>query len=647
MKKSFRVLNCFVSFILVLSILTNCVSILGQDIISTSDDISDSNLGVFVFKESQKKIQVKVAYKKTTAKRTVANKTETRAKVSLQIQATKQSKPLTQNPSTTLKSLPNPSIKPPKPDQTSTQIQTEASVAYVENAESSLKRKEFDKAVELYRKAVQFDSKNNVAKIGLSDSLILLANQVFESGNAESSRIIYEESIKIISTNATSYAGLGEVYDALEDDTNTPKIASELKNKSIFNYEKALELNPSLSGLFAPLGVLYVEKGEIAKAETILAKATLANPKNAEVQFLLGLVRYKQNLNQEALNSLKKAVKLDPKLSNAHYYLGEVYDRLNRDKEASLAYKQALKINPNFVEAWFDLAVSHYNRGRYLDSITAYKETVRLKNDYLEARVNLADVLRQSNKYEEAISEYRIATVLIERDKETTDSEKSKVFSKYGFCLGKVKQWNSALENLNKAIEYEADDVDYTNLGWAYYNAAVANNQDNKPEEAKQNFKLGRKALEAATKLNPNSIGGLLNLGVILVGNGEIQSGIETLKKADELKKDWDVVKFQLGIVYEQTKDWKNAADQFKRVTEINKDNIYAYYRWGIAENSRNNRIKAQEIIKQMKLMKSANAKALANQLETIVLEKDSANPKIKSEDKPIVVNPIISKLIS
>jgi tetratricopeptide (TPR) repeat protein len=619
-----KVLSGILAIYLIASILSNGIVVVAQsgDIVSTSDDISGSS-GVFVFRQSRKSNQSKVAFRKVSAKRTVTKKTETRKKVKQQIQVARISKPQRVKPVPSKKPI-NPAIKPPNVNQKPNPSQIDMSIAFAAGAEEYLKRDEIEKAVPLFRKSIEFDPKNQNAKLGLSEALTLQADRFFESTSAESAAFLYEEAIKNDANNSAAYAGLGEAYDSIGEDTSEEK-GSEFKSKAIAAYEKAIQLNSALSELFAPLGILYVAKGEIAKADSTLSKAVAANPDDSEVQYFLGLVRYKQNKNSEAIESFKQSIRTEPNFANAHYYLGEVYDRLDRDKDAIDSYNEAVRLNPKFVEAWFDLGVSNYNRGKYEEAVTAYKSAIRLKGDYTEARTNLADVYRQLKRFEDAIGEYRIAATLVERDDTISAVDKADVFGKFGYCSAAAQKWDTAIENMEKALKYRQDDQVYSNLGWAYYNSASVDLKDrsatsaSKKESAKVKLQKGKQALQNAVSLNPSSVGGFLNLGVTLIGTGEFPAAIEALVKADELKKDWDIAKFELGFVYQLQKDWKNASTQFKRVTELNKNNFEAFYRWGIAENALGNKDKAKDILKELKKFNVPLAKAWSQELDLLI----------------------------
>ena len=79
----------------------------------------------------------------------------------------------------------------------------------------------------------------------------------------------------------------------------------------------------------------------------------------------LGVIRWRQKQNAEALSLLQKAVQLAPQSAQAHYYLGRVLeDSAPRDKsddettaQAIEELRTAVKLQPNFAEAQTQLGL--------------------------------------------------------------------------------------------------------------------------------------------------------------------------------------------------------------------------------------------------------------------------------------------------
>ncbi len=643
-----RLRRILVSLFLVWTFVCNGLPVQAQDFISTSDDISNGS-SVFVMRQSRTANQSKVAFVRTKTKRTVVERKETRKKVKQQAVVIKKAKakpkPVKVKPG---KKAPPTNVIPPKKNEKPNVDQLDTSEAFTAGADTYVDRNQVDKAIPLYRKAIEFNPKNTDAQEGLSAALTARGDDILDKALAQdataeveytpqSAAASYLEAIELDENNAEAYAGLGEVYDSIEDSEGS----TENKDKAISAYNKALSISAGLTELFAPLGILFFQKGEIAKAETYLAKAVATNVNDWETQYFLGLVRYRQNANPEALAALRKSIQLNPKVAESHYYLGEVYDRLDKDAEAIVAYNKAIEINPNYVEAWFDLGVANYNRGRYDKAILAYSQVKKLKNDYTDAWLNLADVYRQQKEYEKANAEYVVGATLASRSKDYSKEQKSDIYGKFGYCLGKTENWESAILQLKKAVDLDEDEIDYTNLGWAYYNAAGKALSEKDQNDTKKFLKQAKDALKKATKLNPKSVGGLLNLGLTHEGLGEFDDAVEALKQLNTVKENWDIARYELGFAYSLNKDFANASEQFKRATEINKDFVDAFYRWGVSENALGRKDSANTILKKLKTFNSPKAKNLATSLDLVLKGAVLKEGQRQVENKVNEINPL------
>ncbi|HEX8736855.1 MAG TPA: tetratricopeptide repeat protein [Pyrinomonadaceae bacterium] len=561
-----------------------------QEIVG-SEDISGGS-SVFVFRQGKKTPQTKSAFRNSSIKRNAVARNDSRRKVKAQIVAVNKNKPQR----TKVKVDPNTVAKTTQQAKTAAQKE-KASTVLTGAAETYLERKQTDLAIQYFRDAIALNPKNENARLGLSEALTAKGDETADRLSPQSAIVFYEEAVKLNDKNSAAFASLGEIYDDLNQN-----------EKAIANYEKALQLSPELSELHAPLGILYLQKGEVALAENYLTKATASNGANdPETQYFKGLLYYKQNKNQEALAAFSSAIKAKPDYAEAYYYQGETYDRLDKDKEAIAAYKEAVRINPKFTEAWFDLGVAYYNRNRYEDAITAYKESLKLKSDNGEAHLNLANAFRQLDRYAEANVEYAAAAQHIKGDAD--------MYSEWGFCLGKERKWNNAVARLDTAVAMRPDPVDYTNLGWAYYNAAQDDLRAKREPEAKAKLGKGRDALQKATVLNPKFDAAFLNLGITLTDLGDYNGAVQALTRATDLRKNWVSAINELGLAYRQLKDFDNAVKQFKKATEIDKKFAPGFYNLGESEYRRGNMKEAKKAQEKLKKLHPN----LATQLDIVI----------------------------
>ncbi|MBX7174202.1 MAG: tetratricopeptide repeat protein [Pyrinomonadaceae bacterium] len=593
MKIKLQSLNAVLSIILVWSILLTSVPVQAQDIV-TSEDISGGS-SVFVFRKSRATGQSKFA-SRAVVKRNPSQKTESRnsireqvAKATPQREKVKKVDPNTvavnnTNKNTNSKNTnknTNTNTKNTNSNSNVPMISKEqASDSLAGAAEVFMERGQIDQAISYFSESIKLNPQNNPAKLGLSEAYTRKADSVYEKEGALQAERFYNLAISNDSNNAAAYSGLGNIYEETGKD-----------DLALTNYEKALSINQNLTELYAPVGISYYQKGEIAKADEFLTKAVAADPQNEETQFYLGVIRYKQNRDQEAMVALNKSIALNKVPENtaeAHYYLGEIYDRQDKDKDAINEYNQAVKYNPNYRDAWFDLGVSYYNRKRYNDAINAYNQAIRLQNDNYEYYENLGDTYRQLKQYDKAEGPYGLAVTFAERDvnKQADKAGLADLYSKYGFVLGYEAKWGSAIDALNKAVALSPDTVDFTNLGWAYYNSAQIDIRDKAKADklgnasesqrlsanSRQKLENGRDALKKATAMDQNFFPSFMNLGMTQTELGDYQSAIEALKRCVQLKDKWALAYNELGYAYQVSGKLDDAIQNFRKATDIDKN---------------------------------------------------------------------------
>lgn len=579
--------NGFLAFFIITILSLGSFLSLAQDI-PPADELSLGS-SVFIFRGANKAAQKK--YSAANASNFARSKTQrvaSRQKISRQynalakVTARRESiKPVA------AEALPELLRKTPK----------EAAVALTGAGIYYFKRGEVDKSIGYFRQANDLDAANQDAKFGLSDALVSKGDQSIEADDFDKARFYYQDAVKYNDKNSAAYSGLGEVFDAQKDN-----------DKAIANYEKALQLDKDLTEIYPSLGVLYFKKGEIAKADDLLTKAIAAHSDDAETQYFLGLVRYQQNRYQDALAAFGQAAKSNAESADAYFYLGETYDKLDRENDAIAAYQTATKLDPKYVNAWFALGVLNYNRKNFADALSAYQQVTRLQNTNGDAHANLADTFLKMDRLGEAEGEYRLATAFIKNDAE--------LYSKFGYVLGRQSKWSSSIDALNKALALSPDAIDYTNLGWAYYNWAQLDLNAKRDAEAKTKLQAARDALQKAVAMNANLAPASLNLGVTLNDLEQYREAIAPLKRAAELRPKWVFAVNELGRAYRYTNDFDDAAKQFRKAVELDDKFAIGYYNLGETEFRRGN---VKEARKAQEKLKTLN-KNLANALEVLLI---------------------------
>jgi tetratricopeptide (TPR) repeat protein len=451
---------------------------------------------------------------------------------------------------------------------------SEAAKLFAGVGEYYIDKEDSNNAINFFRQAYELDTKNSVAKNGLSEALALRGNEFLLKDQNSEAKDIFQEALKYNANNGVAYYGLGEIY-----------VAEDNKAEAITNYEKALQLDRALTEIYVPLGILYYQTREIKKADDLLSKAIANAPDDAETQYFLGLVRSSQAKYDDALRAFRAAIAADPNYAEAHFGVGSTLQIMNKSAEAIPQLEQAVSLRPNYFDAWFALGNAYLDQEKYPESIKAYLEAARLKNDNIETYENLGDAYRLSGSFNDAEARYNLATTFIERKTEYSKDEASDVYSKIGYVLAKQCEinmakavpcrWNAATRALEKAVAINPSTVNYANLGWAYYNAAHDDLYAKRDAEGREKLLKARDNLLRAVQSNPNYLEGpLLNLGMTYSDLGDTKGAIDTLSKVVEKEPKWTFAINELGIAYFNAKDYKEASNQFRKA--ISRDDKFA-----------------------------------------------------------------------
>lgn len=586
--------------VILLSLNFRFVSVTAQDIV-TSDDISNG-ASVFVFRESKKKSQIKLSSRKTFVS-VRSNKNSPQQRKNSQLAAVRKRKTSPVNSRTTA------TKKTPAKKTGNSKITL--SNTLTAKAQTLFENKQTDQAVETFREALKNNPNNEAAANGLSDALTAKGIQMSGGSKDEIAIPVFNEAVKYDDKNGVAYGNLGDIH-----------FAKDRSRQAIENYEKALAVEPELNELYTPLGLAYVKEGEIAKAEVELSKADSINKNEVETEYLRGLIFYKQNKNEQALTAFNKTISLDPNNVLANYYQAAVYDRLNQRDKAVAGYKKTTDLDPGFAPAYFDLGVTYYNEGEYDGAENAYKQTVKVENGNSEAHANLASTHRQKEHFVEANAEYKNAAEGIKNDAD--------LYSEWGYCLGKVSEWDKAAARLETAKDITPDESVYTNIGWAYYNAGQMSEKNEKKSEADADYEKSKTALQKAVEINPRYAAAHLNLGSTYNALDDFQSAVNSLNQAVNLKSDWVIAINELGLAYRGLNDLANAVQQFQRVVNIDGRFALGFYNLGETEYKRGNKKEAKKAQDKLRKLNPALAQKLDNVIAGRLIEE--GKQKIKSK---------------
>ena len=126
------------------------------------------------------------------------------------------------------------------------------------------------------------------------------------------------------------------------------------KREAIAAYEKALELNPNLSGALVNIGTNYFNARKWRESEKYYQQAILADNKYPLAHFNLANLHEELGRTSLAITHYKKALELNPTYADAHYNVALLYQSIGQPLNAVRHWKLYLKLDPN--SSWATIA---------------------------------------------------------------------------------------------------------------------------------------------------------------------------------------------------------------------------------------------------------------------------------------------------
>ncbi|CAN5723293.1 hypothetical protein BH24ACI3_BH24ACI3_03160 [soil metagenome] len=573
-----------------------CVSLVAaQNVVPVRDLTGGTN--VFIFRGGTKSVSQRFVTQ-ARSKRTTSQRAQSARNVNRQYTSLAKANPRRQRSETVDPNRVKIDLKVMPAD--------EASRLFAGVGEYYVDRSEYDSAIDFFRDSLNLQATNERARQGLSEVLALKGNELLAQESQAVAKKFFEEALSINPKNAPAYFGLAEIQSD-----------SGEESEAVANYEKALEADGDLTEIYVPLGILYYQQGNFAKADEFLTKSVKIDDKNAVSQQFLGLVRLQQGRNVDAQQAFSLSKTLDQTNAKAFYYSGESLTRLDRNKDAVKDFQKAIDLDPKYFEAWYGLGTALFELENYGEAVKALEEAKKLRNDNAEVVANLGDAYRQiedpalaNNKYSLAESNYNLAVLFFERRPDFATNVAIReltadIYNRIAFSIAKqceinmrravACKWNVAVRALEKSSQISKDTVDLANLGWAYYNAGKSDIIENKTAEGRIKLEKARASLlQAVGSSSEYREGALLNLGMVYTDLGDHKGAIKTLSDVVAREPNWVFALNELGIAYFNDGNFKEATTQFKRAVGRDDKFAEAYYNLGRSEfkNGKINEVK-------------------------------------------------------
>lgn len=216
------------------------------------------------------------------------------------------------------------------------------------------------------------------------------------------------------------------------------------KDNFTFFYERVRH-PPATERAYSGLGVTYLERGKLDKAEKYFKKSLEANPNYFSAYYNLGHLAERKESYSLAETYYKIALKLNPYEAWLYNSLADLYFKQGFFDKAEKRYKEALSLRPNLLESLTSLAAIYAGKGLYEEAEVYYKEVLELKPNNPGIHNSLGNIYLNKGLFDKAKTHYQKTLELEPRFVEAYNNLGAIYFKQGSFDKAR-KQWQKALE---------------------------------------------------------------------------------------------------------------------------------------------------------------------------------------------------------
>jgi tetratricopeptide (TPR) repeat protein len=296
---------------------------------------------------------------------------------------------------------------------------------------------------------------------------------------------------------------------------------------------------------------IYNNKNLLNKALTDYNVLIVLAPDNTEALYFRGIIRYQLAQYEAALEDFQEVLKLPATETQTAFFkiqqgsagvsgistlngmkadvwnnIGLCYQALDKTKIAIDAYNQGIVIEPGSADLYVNRALSFEKSGNNKLALKDYEYALSIDPNHAIAQYNLIKLKMQDEPDDQLIFLNRY----IEQNPDMAHG-----YAERGFYFYESSDYQSALKDLQKAVELDSENIDYL------FNLALTNEKLNNNEKAER-------LLDEVISIDVNHSRAYFNLGNIQFKRESYADAISLFTIAHQLEKDNPAILYNRAI---------------------------------------------------------------------------------------------------
>jgi len=218
---------------------------------------------------------------------------------------------------------------------------------------------------------------------------------------------LFRRALELDSKYVLAHAVLGQAYVQKFKTTSQSKWLDE----ALASCERATQLGPEVADGYTCLALVHIQQGKYEQAEEELEQARRLGQPSELAYRGLGQSYERQNRLEEAEKAYQHAINVRPNYWACYNWLGIFYLKHGHNAQAARMFEQVVVLSPDNILAYRNLGGAYLLDGHYEKSIKASEHSIAIQ-DNAGARSNLAFVYFNLRRFGEAVDTQEAAVRL-------------------------------------------------------------------------------------------------------------------------------------------------------------------------------------------------------------------------------------------
>ena len=226
---------------------------------------------------------------------------------------------------------------------------------------------------------------------------------------------LFKEALEVEPEMAYAYAGLGDAY---AQRANYHGMDADILDTAVVMSARAIEIDPNLSEGYKALGLSFHYQQQFEKAEVQYEKALELDPYNDMAANNLSMIEKQKGDIAGAAKWAQKTLDIGKNVPSSSVNMAGLYIEVGDDDNAEEVIVQGLEANPEDADLKAMDGEVKIRKGKYAEAEYVAKEVIQLAPEHAKGYDLLGNVYMHEGKWQDAAESFKLAEQYTHKDGE-------------------------------------------------------------------------------------------------------------------------------------------------------------------------------------------------------------------------------------